>query len=556
MDRFNRRKFIGTGIGGGLVCTTNPVTTLLNLMLMGATSTKLEAAAQGVKRYIAIQEPGAPPRWMSDLLLNPFNEAGFVANPYMGTVYRKVGGRYVEVDYQLKSIGGYLLPPMWGFNLPTPGSATVQLSSILKNILHIRGMDMGIGAHSFAQRLQFLPSGAARSNSALTAEISDMPLAAINLGTREYLFKSVDAITNTNLSSADSNKIKELLQPFSKPNAVLSNAEFNHNLDALSTAIAHAQAKLDMDRSHNQAEFASVLRSRNDLWKMLRTRYPDPDVEWNALKAKYQLLINRSLGAQYPGINDAIVGAPIAERTQAKYSQSHLMDNVLVSKTDDLRTMFAGNTQLLAMANAYAMIEFALKNNLSSSLSVGLGGFTQLNLPGHPTRQNVDEHFTGSVVSLLLNTMRQTAVASCTLELVSVLKDLSIFEDTVIDLHGEFNRAPRKNLSGADHAFHGASLMLITGAVQNEPIIVGDIMSDFSNGNATDMYPGTWGNPAPMKGILGGKIVPAHKAATLAAIFGVPSPTQTAASLIEKTGTGTNTTIKLAEGLTKGKIVV
>ena len=64
---------------------------------------------------------------------------------------------------------------------------------------------MGNSSHSFAQCLQFLPSGAARSNSALTAEISDMPLAAINLGTREYLFKSVDA--NTNLSSADSNKI-------------------------------------------------------------------------------------------------------------------------------------------------------------------------------------------------------------------------------------------------------------------------------------------------------------------------------------------------------------
>jgi hypothetical protein len=130
--------------------------------------------------------------------------------------------------------------------------------------------------------------------------------------------------------------------------------------------------------------------------------------------------------------------------------------------------------------------------------------------------------------------MYYRAYASCLLELIDRLKAENIWNDTVIDTAGEFNRAAKGIGTGSDHGWQGASAAIYSGAITG-PIVLGNIKKETG---ATSAYPGTWGYGAPVTGLPSGQLTLGHVAATLAFLLRTQSPITAYSKIIGTDGTG------------------
>jgi hypothetical protein len=108
-----------------------------------------------------------------------------------------------------------------------------------------------------------------------------------------------------------------------------------------------------------------------------------------------------------------------------------------------------------------------------------------------------------------------------------------LFDDTIINISGEFNRRPRLDGSGSDHNWEGGNLTMYSGSI-NGPHVLGNIRS--STGEAS--YPGTWGFAAPITELGNQNLDLTHTTATIATMLKVPSPLTVGNSVVEENSSG------------------
>lgn len=520
--KMNRRSLLKAAGVTGIVSAFDPVT-LIGSLLKQRSSGKAFAQGQNQSRYIAITSAGAPPRWVFDLLLNHNNSADFRSNPQMGTRYKATNNVYTDVEYVLERIGSHWLPPLWNFNLPGPGNINNRkLSSLLQHMTHFRGIDTNNAGHDFCQRLHFVTASATQSLPALVGDRSNVPIPAINAAAAGYSYMSTASRTAISLTSGG-NYITEVLAPFSRPTGLSQG--MTNTLNNTTSEMAAAQSALDAEIGANKPEYRAVAEARNSARQLMQSQFPNFDTEWTTLLNKYQDLITRALNATYPGINDRQIGIAPAAR-----DKTYDINDKICAETD-IRTIIQATTNVGQLARGFALTEFILKNDLSRSIAFNHGGLVGLANPPS-TSSPMDEHFTGKMTSLLINTLLFAALGSCLLELVEVCKGLGIWDKTAIDVAGEFNRSPKQNGTGADHGFRGASVALYSGSITAGPFVLGNIRADGTVGNGSQ-YIGTWGSGAPVPSLGGVPLSMAHFAASLATILQTQSPVTAVASLLE-----------------------
>ncbi len=146
-----------------------------------------------------------------------------------------------------------------------------------------------------------------------------------------------------------------------------------------------------------------------------------------------------------------------------------------------------------------------------------------------------DEHAVGAGFSLLVNSLRSRAFAACLLEFKDEMSKpgVDLWKKIFVDYGGEFNRNPRNDGSGSDHAFTGKSVSLYSGAIANGPIVLGNL----AKGSTTGEHMGTWGAGAPVSQ-LGQTMGLNHMAATIAHLLDVKSPVTSAASVVNLSSEG------------------
>lgn len=532
MTSMNRRRFLKLGLKGAAVAMT-PFDLIMRLLLEGSHG-KSYAAGSSNMRYFMIHQPYSPSRWMFDLLLNPWNDSKFKSNAQMGTIL-KVGAndRYTSADFVLtrfpgQGTDGIYMPPMWGFNLPTTTTATRQLSSLIPNMLHLRGINTTNPSHEISKDYLFSPIGATKTVSALATELSADPIPAVALHPRliegrvnTYIYKSPNGATSITLNS--SNYIKELTDTFSWPTEYApSNSPFADAATKLSKQIETFQGELDKELANENSSYDVVLGSRREMRSLLSRGLGDPIQTWNSLLAKYTGLIRSTFRSRFPGLSDKVVGAG------AGGGLSHLIGGLNSPSTDIHALLAPEGVTVRGMAELFAAAEFIFTHNLSSSL---VGNHEHIIGLGSPYgRIDPDQHQTGSLTTTYFNAMMFSALGACLLEFVEFLRNKGLFESTLIEIASEFNRSPKAADGGADHAFMGASSMFFSGAIKG-PLVIGNISQQDTNG----IYTGaTYGNGAPNPELGGGALTPAQRAATIAAMVGVTSPVSSAKSAVKK----------------------
>ncbi|MCB0393103.1 MAG: DUF1501 domain-containing protein, partial [Bdellovibrionales bacterium] len=191
-------------------------------------------------------------------------------------------------------------------------------------------------------------------------------------------------------------------------------------------------------------------------------------------------------------------------------------------------------------AEQFALVEFVVTNDLSRSITICPRSISGIMINGGRANMIFDQHNVGCIISYYLNSMYYRALSACLLELIEILKSQGKFQDTVIDVGGEFNRNPRNNGSGADHGSAGGSMALYTGML-NSPMVLGNIYRD-RGGN----YSGTWGQGAPISQ-YGIPLDIGHWGSTIATLLGVPSPVTARPSIVSVNGNTITSNIEQAK---------
>jgi hypothetical protein len=468
------------------------------------------------KRYLFISMPGAPSRWTFDLLLTPYGRTGFQTNPMIGTAYRASGGRYTDIEYRTINYRGVEIPHLWQFPVARAGGGNRPMTDLLDHMLVLRGISTDNPGHPGSRELQFLPSGAHQSLNALTADKSESPFASINMNAAEFRFRSLTNKTAV-VAPRNGNLIQQIMVPFG--NALT--ADFLAKKAGLGTSLDQLRVALNAEATSNDASTNAVINNQGAA-RQLASQSENLTTVWNNLLAKYSDLIARSMDTSVPlaGITDLPIGV-----TGTRDGTYDLNNNRV--NTSDLRTMIDANTRLPNMAEYFAFTEFMLTRNYTSSVSMPLSDFTGIKITDANGRTNstFDEHNSGKMVVLLLRSMYFRAFASCNLALIDSLTAAGMFNDTVINMAGEFNRNPRSNMTGSDHGWQGASLSLVSGLI-TQPQVLGNVRSQTSTN-----YPGTWGAGGNVAQ-LGKGLNLAHVASTIASLLGVPSPVTSESSVI------------------------
>lgn len=502
----------------GAASASLPLGQLVRLIATGMVE-KAYAAEIGAtgKRYVYFCQQLAPPRWVFDLLLTPYS-TNFTANPMVGTVGVSSGGRYTGTAYQTIQRKGINVPPIWGANVPAPGGGTRALDTLLDNVLVIRGVDIGTASHPSAQKLNFRPIGAEYSVMGLIADAgSGFPLKGINAGAAEFTFASQNHYSAVQLPPRQGSQLgRVLLNPFNSQ----ASAAFKSNKTTVQAELNAAKTALDnfANSQHPGAAQIKTVQEDTDMLKgaglaALLTKY-------DQLYAKYLALVGRAITeGNVAGVTDQ----PVGESTRPANMRPYMVRGAAIQTPLDMRAMFTANTTCPGLAEAFALAELVVTENICNSVTAPIQHFSNLSANGGTTAERNDQHDSGSLAGLLLNTKLYLAIGACMAEFISVLKAQNLFNQTVVHLGGEFNRMPRPDMGGSDHAPIAGSGTIWSGIVQG-PLVIGNVRQNAPSAT----YPGSYGWAAPS--INGRNMDIGDLANALTTMLGIPEIVRRGAS--------------------------
>lgn len=521
---YDRRKFLAHTTGYlALGMSASPVAALFSSVI-GGMSNKAWAQAAGLnpRNYVFIQQSGAPARWMFDMFLTPYSTTNFVENPMVRTRFTSVGGLYTNPTYETVNIHGINVPWMWKFDVPRSGGGNRPLSDLLQKMLVIQGATTNNAGHGPSQQMQFLPNGATQSTLALSADATSAPFAAINNNASGFQFLSRAQKTAQPLANSNNNMLETLLSPFTQGGSV----PYRQRKVLINAALNATMSELDVLAKDGHPGAGSVVQNREAAAELVADSVSSLASAWNGLLAKYRDLVSRALLTPgLDGINDQPVGG---EGTRDKRYDL----NEMIVTAPDMRTLVTSQTTVGRLAEGFALAEFVITNGLTTALTIGPGNISGLSLVGNSSNgMSNDQHTTGVFPTLLLSILTYRAIGACLLELIDRLTAAGKFNDTLIEIAGEFNRSARNSGTGSDHGWQGRSSAFYCGSF-NGPLCLGNLVS-MRNGGAQ----GTWGAGGNVAG-LGRQLGLHDMIATQAHLLRVPSPVTSAGPIVNLSANG------------------
>ncbi len=501
MSQFkNRREFLINSIQtlAGFGLSSQMISTLISGSFNKAFANNLSPNSL---KYIYMNLPNAPARWMFDLLLTPngsndkFIPGGFGNAIEIDSVNKTANPVYHNVPYQVSQNKTIYLPPIWNMG------DSIDFTSILPHTTFIRGVDMEINNHVVSNARQLAPIIGGKSIAGVIADKKQSPISAIDFGlgssSTAVAFKSKSGLGSIFSSANLVNPISEVIKPFltlsdtisfRTPAAQTSVNKFLDQIDTYTNSL-----KISKNAMRNTYESAENLISLNinslaNLW--------DPTYQ------RYLTLISKNIEPEkgdkkLAGVFDNAV--PYNSSEDKKY---FIAKNVL-STHSDLRDLFpiqpkgSTLTRSTYFAKAFALTEILMISGLTSvidlSLTTGALCSVVLKYPINGSDYSisnipVDQHDTGALVNIISNTIYFRGLLAGITELVNKLKLEKIFNNTIIHISSEFNRSPRTDFSGSDHGVNGSNVTLISGMF-NELQHIGNLNINSNAG----IYTGTWG---------------------------------------------------------------
>lgn len=478
------------------------------------------SSASTPRNYIMFQLINAPSRWTWEPICPYDDPSTIISNRNVACkLVEDFNSNYTTVEYEHVSINGINMPWLWQSTVPTVDGVGRNLSDLMDSMLMIRGVNVINPAHTGALDLQFRPSGISHTITAMTGDVSDRPIPFIGLQTSTNPYISKVQKSGVNSLSTSGNWLDTLLKPFNISTA----GTFNTQVTSMESTLSQVFKNIETFLKDLNLGYATASESNKGALAMVKRDFSNLSSEFYNRRDKYRNLLKAATAPKpdstipfstFEGINDRPVmvdGVDI--RDTLKTNQSTFYINL--------------------MAEQFAVIEYSLVNQLTTSLAAGLRNFNGFNF---------DEHTVDPLTATYINNLWNRGFSACLLELIDQLKAVNAWDNTVVSIAGEFGRNPKGVGDGSDHSPQSTNITFFSGALKGNEV-VGDTKR--SSGNTT--YPGTWGYMASNLGY--GVIGLGHIAATTAQLLNVASPVTNSSSLV-KVENG-----KFASRLSKAKLV-
>ena len=554
----SRRQAISMmGLCGAASFLKTPSELLISGLVDGVFS-RAQAQATGTqpRNHIYVNLNGGPARWFWDLPLVPYaGNLPVLSNPHVNTKFSDAGISAGQPEYQTVAVtrqGVTLnMPSLWSTDIPTVGGGQVPMVNLLDNMLMIRGVNMRMDGHPDNNDKQVRPLMAAPSLGGLVADRSHRPLPAVGLpGGPNGVFKSGRGIGQVQLESY-SDPLRKIMQPFSRTADALAPAYLSRR-QALDAALERALASLGEYARSSGAGSESLETARKSAEALIRQGIGDVSGEYTRLLAKYSALIDRCAIDPVPGVTDKPVRYSDMIVANGFTPQTSVHEGFI--RNADLRTVLQTSSNPGSLAEGFAVAEYLIKNKLSSAVTLGSGRvfglrFEDLRDRATPTVAGTtgagtwgyDEHFGGSVLSVIINTFLFRCLSACLYEFINVLKADGLFDESVIQIGAEFSRNPRRDQSGSDHGWMANCTSLFSGSIK-KPMVLGNTLLD------SPYADGTWGAAATVQ-VDGAKqqLTIGHSTSTVAHLLRVQPILSNNGTLVAETTSGLEPTIELAQ---------
>lgn len=515
---------------------------------------RAQSATTPPRRFVYIHMNGAPARWMFDCPIQPNGPTVDTKtdNPMVGTQFTFSGSALSGSTYTSVPVTGssFYAPYLWSTNVPTASGGSAPLSSLLTNTIMVRGVDLVVNGHSNNMLRAIRPNPTSASLDGLVADNSPSPIPAIGY----FRSKDIGFASRSGVGRVyNGEDLPGLMKPFTPvANSATTNATIDAQVEASMASLANAD-----DSTIYGAQ--AVYRDRANAKTLIKKNFTNLQATYDGLKAKYKTIINNSFyGTNIPGLTDKAlpcVSSDIRFQLAGYGTSGGTSYQRIMLGHADLRTILQANTSIDNLAGQLAMTEFLFINDLSSAAVVVMENVNNLKIESSltntggvvPTLTNFsmyyDQHETGMYATLLINSMLYRALGACMIEFTNQLKAKGIFDETVIQIAGEFGRDPARidRCSSSEHGFTGQSSTIISGAVKSFKVI-GNITSnntytyyDANNVKQTAVL-GAWGRGAPISGLGNRTANIGNLASTVATLLRVQTPTPNDPSLVLYSG--------------------
>ena len=486
--------------------------------------------------YVGLHLLGGPNRWIWDLPLkiNPSDTIKY--NPSVITSFNADPSSVDDFgQYQCQTVSGISLPPIWGTNVKASSAGSdgsvsagdIAMSELADNCLFIRGVVYPNGAHEGrwhnvipffgAPGIHTFPQG--QNNFNRPMDCVQYSVSRINY---PYLPRGQGSAINIRFNSGE-NPISPLLKPFefgahsyqSKALSALPSKGFADS--TINSKINHALEKLEVIAKKNNKKSGKLFIDHKRAKEQFLNDVANVITEFNLAKDKYTEVISLNL------LSKTIPGVDLQDHiSNADFPQFYsYRDGKKIPSGVNLNDLF-NEANIDSLAYSMALTEVLIKNKLTSSIVLGVGGINNLsyNVSSKVTFDlNNDSHFVGTGLSLVGFSKYYKAISGCLLTLKAYLQGIQEWDKTIIHIHGDFNRNPRIDGTGTDHGPGGSNTTILSGLVDGAKVIGGTYV------NSPGHLNNDWGIAAPFTGgiFADEPFTNHHLEASFAKIFGAVS---------------------------------
>lgn len=536
--QMNRRNFLGSAltIGAGTFLF-DPFRALTegivdNLILQAHAET---TGTQGSRNYVNIQMSGAPIRYQFDQWLRTASSdpalttvsATKLVNPMICNAFEFNSSGVATPIYKTTTYRGVIVPILFSQNVYNSKGQKRPLTDLLNHMLVVRGFGSGLDGHQFNMLMQQQPIGGVATINAVSAENNKQTFDSIQWPDRGANSSFVSPAGKAQSKLTGSMPLSALMEGFAAPgNKGAANLKSTYK-DAMELAQARLKA---YSRSEN-AGAKIVGQNLTNATDMMKKGVSNLTSYWNTAVPRYKAAIEASVReSNLPFISDKVLKS--SESAQWAMGTG---DIIKISKEFDVRTAIE-NATILNLAESLALAEYILKEGLAASVDVRSDTLNGLMIravgetAATARSLGLDMHATGSPMVVLLATAYYRGLTAGILELMDQLGP-ALWENTVVQVQGDFGRTGRTNGTGSDHGYNQMVTSAFSGAFNNGPVVVGNISLNGPGAN----YEGTQGVGAAISGYnQKGIPTPTMAASTVTTLLGVDhNPfTNTAASLV------------------------
>lgn len=482
---------------------SNLFATLLSGIVANANSYAAESSGSSPRNFVMFQMRGAPSRWTWTPLC-PFDAPGtMISNRNVITKFiANDSSEYDSGEYATVEINGVNMPWVWQFDVPTSDGGSRPMSDLMEHMMLFQGVNVVNPDHSGAQANQFRPSGISNTVTSLTGDVSDLPVPFVGMRTSPNPYTSAKQKAGVNSLNRSGNWLENLLSPF----IVDSSSGFDSDLESLDSQIDSVFNSIDNLLLNMDSSYANTISSDKSALTMIKRDFGDLSSEFYNRRNKYRELLRRAT-------------CPIPDDEDDVTLVTGVNDNPVMIDGTDIRTTLQtkqGSYYISNMAEQFSIIEYCLVNGITTCLAGGLLSFSGFMF---------DEHSVNHLSACLTNSLWNRGFAACLLELIDILKEQGLWNNTLIQFGPEFGRKPKGSYEGSDHAPTATDVTYLGGHLKGNEFVGSTLINSGSS-----YYPGTWGVGANNETY--GNIGLGHMTATLAALLNVSSPVTSASSLV------------------------